>query len=1019
VQTLFVFNGTTNNQTNSIPLGGNTFTFYGQAVPNNQVSVNENGLITFNGPVPATANTNGALTSLSTTLGAIAPLWTDLALAPTGNVLYRFVDLNGDNTADYLVIEWNKVQKVLPGGGLSTTTGTFQVMLQLNTGAANGDVIFNYIGTNFNDPSSNFGANATVGIKNQNPGGTGFTQLAFNAGPSAPIINNFSSGHAIRFSSNPINLPLSFGGSDAFGYHAFRMPFESRVDLATGTVNGQTTNVILAPTFDNTTGFQSGPQSLQSTITVGTTPIVTNNLFNFYGTTYNTLSVSKNGFISLGGQAPPNSQVNTPLNANPATATIAPLWDDWDGPAGSSAQILGRFIDFDGDGRPEYLVIDWQHVQNGGINPTTAQNDATFQVILQLTTATAPNASDPGQIVYNYSDTDVGDNNFNNGASATVGVKAPNPANGNFLNVSVNRGSGGNPDLASAHAVGVFDVSSASRSTTIQVNNVPPTISVNPSDNLNVNEGSVFIRRFFIADPGVLDSFSGTVNFGDGTGAIPIVAAAGTTFFDIGHIYADDRPGGYTVTVTLQDKDGGIATPLTFTVTVHNVPPTLSVVGSQLIKPGQVLVLDASGPNIPHLGTFTDPGFTFPPAGTQETFTTTIDWGDGSVEVVPPNTPRVTQTVTNGGPGVPTFGLIDARHLYAGRGLFTVRVTVRDDDGGASTQTILVSVGSTSLYAVSADAGGAPFVRTFDVVTRLPYLQFNAYDAHFHGGVRVATGDVNRDTLPDIITAPGPGGGPDIRVYDNGSGVLFREFMAYNPGFTGGVFVAAGDVNHDGVADIITGADTGGGPEVKVFSGVDNAVIFDQFVYSPAFTGGVRVAAGDVDGDGFADIIVAAGPGGGPHVQVFSGRTRQVIASFMAYDPQFTGGVYVSAGDVNGDGHADVITGPGVGGGPHLRVFNIVGGGTIFDTAAFPPGVPGSGQFNSPTLWMSGLRVGVTDLNRDGFADIIVGPGVGQKAVVKILDGTSLANLLTSPLDPSLFFDPAFLGGVFVAGNSR
>jgi hypothetical protein len=55
----------------------------------------------------------------------------------------------------------------------------------------------------------------------------------------------------------------------------------------------------------------------------------------------------------------------------------------------------------------------------------------------------------------------------------------------------------------------------------------------------------------------------------------------------------------------------------------------------------------------------------------------------------------------------------------------------------------------------------------------------------------------------------------------------------------------------------------------------------------------VRVAAADVNGDGVADVITAAGPGGGPHVRVFDGQTNAELLSFFAYNPGFTGGVWV------------------------------------------------------------------------------------------------------------------------------
>ena len=90
---------------------------------------------------------------------------------------------------------------------------------------------------------------------------------------------------------------------------------------------------------------------------------------------------------------------------------------------------------------------------------------------------------------------------------------------------------------------------------------------------------------------------------------------------------------------------------------------------------------------------------------------------------------------------------------------------------------------------------------------------------------------------------------------------------------------------------------------------------------------GVR-GGGDVDGDGLAEVITGAGPAGGPHVRVFSLRGGGVteLASFYAYDPAFTGGVHVAAADLTGDGVAEIITGAGPGGGPHVRVFQFAGG---------------------------------------------------------------------------------------------
>src|SRR5262249_14357598 len=148
------------------------------------------------------------------------------------------------------------------------------------------------------------------------------------------------------------------------------------------------------------------------------------------------------------------------------------------------------------------------------------------------------------------------------------------------------------------------------------------------------------------------------------------------------------------------------------------------------------------------------------------------------------------------------------------------------------------------------------------------------------------------------------------------------EFYAYNPSFTGGVFVAVGDVSGDGKAEIVTGAGAGGGPHVRVFDGIAGYQESEFMAYNEAFHGGVSVATGDVNNDGLADIVTGAGPGGGPHVRVFDGKQpalyyyaagsslqRTELFSTMAFPTTYTGGIYVAAGDVNGDGKAEVIVG--------------------------------------------------------------------------------------------------------------
>ncbi len=300
-----------------------------------------------------------------------------------------------------------------------------------------------------------------------------------------------------------------------------------------------------------------------------------------------------------------------------------------------------------------------------------------------------------------------------------------------------------------------------------------------------------------------------------------------------------------------------------------------------------------------------------------------------------------------------------------------------------------------------SDAGGTPLVRVSDAHGNQRF-SFDAYTPAFHGGVRVAVADVNGDGIPDIITAAGPGGGPHVKVFDGRTGQELFSFMAYDASVTTGLFVAAGDVDGDGFADIITGPDIGGGPHVKVFSGRNPAVVLRSFfAYTPTLLGGVRVAAADINGDGLADIITGAGPGGGPHVKVFSGQDNSELRSFFAYAPSFAGGVYVAAGDVNGDGTPDIITGSGQG--VHVKAFD---GRSLAVIASF---------FAYDPSFLGGVRVAAVDVNGNGRADILTAPGSGGGPHVKAFDGLSLALL-----DSFFAADAIDFGGLFIgAAGSR
>jgi hypothetical protein len=277
---------------------------------------------------------------------------------------------------------------------------------------------------------------------------------------------------------------------------------------------------------------------------------------------------------------------------------------------------------------------------------------------------------------------------------------------------------------------------------------------------------------------------------------------------------------------------------------------------------------------------------------------------------------------------------------------------------------------SAAQYAAALNTGSAPIVNVYDN-TGLLYT-VTPYDPAFRGGVRVAMGDINGDGVPDLVTAAGTGGGPHIKVFDGVTHAVINQFLAYDSAFTGGVYVATGDVDGNGSVDIITGAGRGGGPHVKAFDGMTGAVISSFFAYNTAFRGGVSVAAGDVQGDGAAEIITGAGFGGGPHVRVFD-KSGGVLSEFMAYTPTFTGGIYVAAGNIDGVGKDEIITGTLVDGGPHVKAFDATGA-VVASFMAYDSSSRG------------GVTVASVDLNGDGHDEIITGNGPGGPALCRIWD---------------------------------
>ena len=322
------------------------------------------------------------------------------------------------------------------------------------------------------------------------------------------------------------------------------------------------------------------------------------------------------------------------------------------------------------------------------------------------------------------------------------------------------------------------------------------------------------------------------------------------------------------------------------------------------------------------------------------------------------------------------------------------------------------------LTAVGAGEGGGPMVTvTLDIIpglTTVPtYFSFFAYDEGFTGGVHVALNELDGNTdTKEIITGPGAGGGPNVKVFQFNIRTLtfnptpVTSFFAFNdPTFSGGVYVAGGDVTGDGIGDLLVGAGEGGGPRVQVYAGslngvITSAPISDFFAYSTEFLGGVVVAAGDRTGDTTLEVVTGPASNGGYNIKSFNvagtGNNPTLIENFFAFN-DFTsiGGLSIATAVFDANPMDDLVIGT------TNTQFGIILNQDYEGIQANPfPGFDGE------------IRAGFVSsvLSQTYQAVAAAGPGGGPVLSVFSVGANSLTQI-----DSLFVLDPEFTGGLFVA----
>lgn len=175
----------------------------------------------------------------------------------------------------------------------------------------------------------------------------------------------------------------------------------------------------------------------------------------------------------------------------------------------------------------------------------------------------------------------------------------------------------------------------------------------------------------------------------------------------------------------------------------------------------------------------------------------------------------------------------------------------------------------------------------------------------FQSGAEVAVADIDGDGQTDFIVAPAPGQPAQLTVFTS-EGVARRTFPVLDGKFRGGLNLDTGDLDADGVTDIIVSARAGGGPRVEVYRGSGERLV-GFAAYQRDFRGGVDAGIGDLNDDGRPEVVTISGYESPGHVRVFSSQGASRTLTLFPFGRQSTFGGSLAVGDVDPEVPGDEI----------------------------------------------------------------------------------------------------------------
>lgn len=305
--------------------------------------------------------------------------------------------------------------------------------------------------------------------------------------------------------------------------------------------------------------------------------------------------------------------------------------------------------------------------------------------------------------------------------------------------------------------------------------------------------------------------------------------------------------------------------------------------------------------------------------------------------------------------------------IYKAQNLFeqsSYLVLNKDNYGGAHIAVGDIDGDNIEEIIVGSGVGDIPEVKIYNGNGRYIGKRFQPFHPEFRGGITVAAGDVNGDGKDELIFGQASLGESRVKIYQ-ANGKIIKEFLAYAPGLECGVNLSTGDINNSGKDEIITGAGRKGGPHVRIFDGQGNPTQYNYFPFHPNFRGGISVDIGDVNGDGIREIITSQAGDGEAWVKIYK-KNGEVMAYDRLYPPNIESGVKVRFADIDNDGRDEIITATGYNGGPEVKYFEY-GKGKINYSGKRVMAFNGASR--------QGVNVALGNINTDNNMELVVAPG--------------------------------------------